>query len=222
VPRYNELLGLKPGTRLDDPALVAALARLAELEQRGFLNQGVSGVGTDEARSLLAQGKAAMLPIGDWLVSEAEEATVADLDAFRLPRLPGQRGDDTTLLALTTGYMMNRTTRHPAEAKALLRALTSDAVQQEWVRRGHMSPLRAAAPGPDAPRGQRRLLQFLQEARASALAPDVGFNLEVSDAFLDAASLVLGGRATPTEALAGAERQVRALRQPAGLAGAGR
>jgi hypothetical protein len=75
-----------------------------------------------------------------------------------------------------------------------------------------MSPLRAAAPGPEAARGQRRLLQFMEEARASALAPDVGFNLEVSDAFLDAVSLVLGGRATPAEALAAAEEQVRALR----------
>jgi raffinose/stachyose/melibiose transport system substrate-binding protein len=212
VARYNDLLGLRPGTRLDDPAFVSALEPLAELQRRSFLNQGVSGVSTDEARSLLAQGRAAMHPIGDWLVSDAEESTVADLDAFRLPHLPAQAGDDTTLLALTTGYMVNRTTRHPMEAKALLRFLASDAVQQEWVRHGHVSPLRAAATDPSAPRGQRRLLQFLQEARATALAPDVGFNLEVSDAFLDAASLVLGGRATPAEALAGAERQVRALR----------
>ena len=91
--------------------------------------------------------------------------------------------------------------------------LTSDAVQQEWVRHGHMSPLRAAPPGSDAPLGQRRLLQFMQEAKTSALAPDVGFNLEVSDAFLDAVALVFGGRATPAQALADAERQVGSLRE---------
>ena len=86
-------LGLSPGPEVG--TLLAAMtdwwiaggftasrvAALAELQQRGFLNQGVSGVGTDEARSLLAQGRAAMHPIGDWLVSDAEESTVADLDA---------------------------------------------------------------------------------------------------------------------------------------------
>jgi ABC-type glycerol-3-phosphate transport system substrate-binding protein len=213
VSRYNQVLGLQGGTRLDDPAFVAAFERLAELRQRGYLNQGVSGIGTDEARSLLAQGRAAIHPIGDWLVSEADAEDAADLDAFRLPHLPDQAGDDNTLLALTTGYMIARATPHPAEAKALLRHLASDAVQQDWARHGHLSPVRDAAPGPAAPAGQQRLLQFLAEARATALAPDVGFNLEVSDAFLDAASLVLGGRASPAEALAGAERQVRSLRE---------
>jgi raffinose/stachyose/melibiose transport system substrate-binding protein len=212
VPRYNQILGLEPGTQMDDPGFVAALGFLAGLRRRGFLSRGVSGIGTDEARSLLVQDRGGIDPIGDWLVSEADPTDAADLDAFRLPHIPGQQGDDTTLLALTTGYMIHRGTRHPQEARALLRHLTSDAVQQEFTRHGHMSPLRAAAPGPDAPRGQRRLLEFMEQARATAIAPDVGFNLEVSDAFLDAASLVLGGRARPAEALAGAERQVRSLR----------
>ena len=104
-------------------------------------------------------------------------------------------------------------TRHPREAVALLRHLASDAVQREWSRHGHLSAIRAAAPGAEAPAGQRRLLQFLEEARATALAPDVGFDLEVSDAFLDAVSLVLAGRETPAAALAAAEAQVRALRR---------
>ena len=85
-------------------------------------------------------------------------------------------------------------------------------VQRDWARHGHVSSLLAAAPGPEAPAGQRRLLDILRETREPALAPDVGFNLEVSDAFLDAASLVLGGRAEPLKALAAADLQVRALR----------
>jgi raffinose/stachyose/melibiose transport system substrate-binding protein len=211
--RYNEVLGLKSGTRLDDPDFVRALELLAELQSRGYLNRGVGGVGTDDARSLLAQRKAAMHPIGDWLVSEADEGDVQDLDAFLLPHLPGQKGADGTLLALPTGYVIRKGTPHPEEAKALLRHLTSDAVQQEWARHGHVSAVRAAAPGADAPEGQRRLLRFMERAPASAIAPDVGFNPEVSDAFLDAVSLVLGERATPAGALAQAEAQVRALRR---------
>jgi raffinose/stachyose/melibiose transport system substrate-binding protein len=212
VDRYNEILGLKPGTRLDDPVFVRALELLAGLQKRGYLNAGVNGVGTDDARSLLAQGKAAMHPIGDWLVSEADEADVQDLDAFLLPRLPGQEKDERALLALSTGYMVNRETPHPGEAIALLKHLTSDAVQRDWVRHGHVSAVRAAAPESGAPAGQLRLLEMLDGARATALAPDVGFNLEVSDAFLDAVSLVLGGRASAGDALAAADAQVRALR----------
>jgi ABC-type glycerol-3-phosphate transport system substrate-binding protein len=211
--RYRQVLALEPGTPMDDPQFVRALELVAELDRRGNLNRGVSGVGTDEARALLVQGRAAMHPIGDWLVGDLDPADAADYDAFRLPHLPGQRGDDTTLLALSTGHMVSRSTRHPREAVALLRHLASDAVQREWSRHGHLSAIRAAAPGAEAPAGQRRLLQFLEEARATALAPDVGFDLEVSDAFLDAVSLVLAGRETPAAALAAAETQVRALRR---------
>ncbi len=212
VARYNAVLELRPGTRLDGPEFTGAFELLEELVRRGYLNTGVAGVGTDEARALLVQQRAAVHPIGDWLVSEAEAEDAGDLDAFLLPRLPGQQGDDGTLLALSTGYMVYRRSRHPEAARALLRHLTSDVVQRDWVTHGHVSPLRSAPPPPDAPRGQRRLLEFMQAASASALAPDVGFNLEVSDAFLDAASLVLARRASPAAALAVAERQVDALR----------
>ncbi len=213
VDRYNAVLGLRPGTRLDDPAFARGLEHLAELQTGGFLNMGPNGVGTDEARALLAQGRAAMHPIGDWLVSEASEEDVGDLDAFPIPEMPGQAGPSGTLLALSTGYMVYRDTPHPELAIALLRHLTSAAVQRSWVRGGYVSALREAPPPPDAPEGQRRLMRLLDAAPATALASDVGFNLEVADAFMDAVSLVLGGRAAPAEALAGAERQVRALRR---------
>jgi raffinose/stachyose/melibiose transport system substrate-binding protein len=212
VDRYRQILGLAPGTRLDDPAFVAAFERLGELEQRGFFNRGLNGVGTEEARSLLAQGKAAMHPIGDWLVSEVDEEQAGQFDAFRLPHLPGQQAPDALLLALSTGYMVNRRTAHPDQAAALLRHLASDEVQRAWTRAGHVSALRTIPLEADAPVGQHRIRGFLDEVEATALAPDVGFDLEVSDAFLDAAALVLGGRATPREALAAAERQVRAMR----------
>jgi raffinose/stachyose/melibiose transport system substrate-binding protein len=216
VERYNSILRLTPGTRLDDPDFVRPLELIAQLQSRGDISAGAAGMGTDEALALLTQRKAGIHPIGDWLVGEADELEAADLDAFRLPRMPGQTGDDTTLLALSTGYMINRDTRHPEDARALLRFMMSDEVQREWSRHGHLSAVRSAAPGSGAPRGQRRLLQFLEQARESALAPDVGFDLEVSDAFLDAVSLVLGGKSTPAEALAAADAQVHTLRKRGG------
>ncbi|MGV3722473.1 MAG: ABC transporter substrate-binding protein [Actinomycetota bacterium] len=213
VERYNAVLGLAPGTSLEDPAFVEAFEALAQLEARGYLNRGVAGVGADEARSLLLQGRAAMHPIGDWLVSEADPSEVEDLACFLLPPLPGQPHPEPALLALTTGYMVHRNSRHLEEAKALARHLCSEPVQKEWAKHGHLSARRAAAPGAGAPEGQRQLLRLMETTPATAIAPDVGFDLEVSDAFLDAVSLLFGGRATPREALAGAERQVRALRR---------
>lgn len=213
VAAYNDILGLRPGRRLDDPRFVAALGRLAELRERGFLNRGVNGTGTDDARSLFTQGRAALHPIGDWLVTDAPEAEVRDLDSFRLPHCPGQAGKDGTLLGLTTGYMINRRTPHAELGAALLRFITRDEVQREWTKYGHLSAVRGAAPGPSAPAGMRRLAWFLTSAPESAVAPDVGFDPEVSDAFMDAVSRVLAGRSTPGDALAGAERQVAALRR---------
>jgi ABC-type glycerol-3-phosphate transport system substrate-binding protein len=210
--RYNAVLGLRSGTRLDDPAFVQGLEVVTDLQRRGFLNQGVNGVGTDEARALLEQRRAAMHPIGDWMVSEAEEADVEDLAAFRLPVMPGQQGD-RTLLALSTGYMVNPGGRHTAEAVALVKHLGSEVVQREFTQHGHVSALRSAAPGADAPEGQRQILELLSSSKGTALAPDIGFDQEVSDAFLDAIGLALGGKISAAQALGDAERQVRALRR---------
>jgi ABC-type glycerol-3-phosphate transport system substrate-binding protein len=219
VERYNAVLGLDPGTRLDDEAFVQGLEMLTDLQRRGYLNQGVNGVGTDEARSLLEQRRAAMHPIGDWMVSESEEEDVKDLAAFRIPAMPGQQGD-RTLLALTTGYLVNPQGKHRSEALALVHYLGSEAVQREFAAHGHVSALRNAAPGAGSPEGQQQILELLSTSRATALAPDVGFDLEVSDAFLDAIGIALGGKSTAAEALAAADRQVRALRKTASAAGA--
>jgi ABC-type glycerol-3-phosphate transport system substrate-binding protein len=210
--QYDRVLSLAPGTRLDDPYFVRALGLLTDLQSRGYLNRGVNGVGTDDARSLLLQGRAAIHPIGDWLVSEADPEQAEDLDFFPTPHLPGQQGEAPVVLALATGYMVNPRGRDPEAAGALLKHLASAPVQRDWTAHGHMSALRAAAPGAEAPAPLRSIFTLLRETRETALAPDVGFNLEVSDAFYDAVSLVLGGRATAARALAEAEAQVGILR----------
>ncbi len=213
--RYAQILRLDRGTHLDDPDFVAALGRLSDLATRGYVNAGPNGTGADDARSLLSQGKAAMLPSGDWLVSEVDPEEAAELDCFLLPEMQGQRAPDSALLALATGYMVYRRTANPDLCLALLRHLGSSRVQQEWSRAGHISALKEVGPGGDAPVGQKRIWGYLLEARETALAPDIGFNLEVSDAFLDAVSVTLGGRRPAGEALHEAERQVAAIRDAA-------
>ncbi len=209
---YRAVLGLDRTRRLDDPAFLAAFTALDDLRAQGFISTGPNGVGVDEARSLLEQGRAALHPTGDWLASEVDPADAADLDCFRLPVLPDQQGDPSALLALSTGYMIYRQTRHPELCLELLRHLGSAPVQREFTRHGHLSGLRALGPESDASGGARRIWGFLEEAKETALAPDIGFNLEVSDAFLDAVSLLLDGRQSPAAALQAAERQIAALR----------
>lgn len=212
--RYDEVLGLKPGTRLDDSDVVQAMERVAELGARGFLNEGVAGVGTDEARALFLQRRAALHPIGDWLVTDADESQAGRLDAFPIPRISSDAGSRSTLLGLSTGYMVYSRTAHRTLALDFLRRMTSDAVQKSFVAAGHVSAVAAAEPDRAAPAGQHRMLEFLKTADETVLAPDVGYHLEVSDAFLDAASEVLSGRRGARAAMSAADRQVQALRRP--------
>ena len=63
-----------------------------------------------------------------------------------------------------------------------------------------------------APPQLKKAMAIYEKAGKQLYAPDVGFNLEVADAFLEACSLVLDGQTDAVQALTKCEEKVKRLR----------
>ena len=72
-----------------------------------------------------------------------------------------------------------------------------------------MTPLaKSASSGAEIDARTTELNRMLNEAPAIVLPPDTGYDLKMADAFYQGIAAVLGGQATPAEALAEIDRKL--------------
>jgi len=213
--KYNRVLKLEKGTTFLDPDFVKAFSMVKKMAEKNYFNRGLNGMSDTEGQILFFNGIAAMHPIGTWLIAAAQETAPPgfDYDAFNAPSVPGGKGNQSSVIALATGYMINATTKHPKEAIGLLKHITTVDVQKEMVKAGVYSSVKGSISEKWAPPQLKKSMQIYARAGAQIYAPDVGFNLEVADAFIEAAALVMDGKTSAREALQSCERKVAHLRK---------
>lgn len=110
----------------DNPDMVQALTWTQTLATQYF-QTGAMGMGHTEAQLQFFLGRASMIPCGSWLKSEMAGKIPNDfeLGTFNLPAAPGGRGDPNALQAFSGYFTVFKHSRHPNEAVAFLRYLTS-------------------------------------------------------------------------------------------------
>ncbi len=212
---YDDVLSMKPGTKFANEAFVKGLSMIEEMALAGYFNEGLNGMSDMEAIMLFFQGRAAMHPIGGWIINHAKKAAPEgfEYDAFKMPAVEGGAGDQTSILQLASGYMVYRDTRHFDEAVEFLRYLTSLEVARRFVSRcGTFTSLRDAITDETADRHLLSLVAIYRSASAVVTAPDVGYDRAKVLPFMDAVSLVIGGQKTAREALEQCDRAVAAMR----------
>ena len=212
---YDDVLSTKPGTEFANEAFVKGLGMIEEMARAGYFNEGLNGMSDMEAIMLFFQGRAAMHPIGGWIINHANKAAPDgfEYDAFKMPAIEGGAGDQTSILRLSSGYMVYRDTKHFDEAVEFLRYLTSLEVAKRFVSRcGTFTSLHSAITEETADPHLLSLVSIHRSARAVVTAPDVGYDRAKVIPFLDAVSLVIGGQKTARDALEQCDRAVAAMR----------
>jgi raffinose/stachyose/melibiose transport system substrate-binding protein len=211
---YWDVMTLKPGTRFFNSDFVRALTLFEKMFRKNYFNPGMNGRSELEGMMLFLNGRSAMHPIGSWLVGQAldEGATLA-YDAFNTPHIPGGKGDSTSIVGVTFGYLISRQTPHFEWAARFLEYLTRPEIQQRFVERGTLSSIKGAVAEDDAEPHLQKIMQMIHQARVVVPPPDTGFKLDISDAFYDAIALVVGGQMTAEEALKQADQVVRRWRE---------
>ena len=104
---YDATLG---GTgKFATPEWEQAFGYIAELTAHHCVNESVNAVDDNAGAQLFFQGKAAMHPIGSWLVSWAiDEAPDLQFDFVNLPAMPeGSKGNQDSVMGVETGYIVN-------------------------------------------------------------------------------------------------------------------
>jgi len=212
---YDDVLSLKPGTKFANDGFIKGLGMVEEMARLGYFNAGLNGLNDIEGMMLFFQGRAAMHPVGGWLINVAKEAAPEgfEYDPFNMPAVEGGRGNQRSILWLSSGYMVYRDTKHFKEAVEFLRYLTSVEVAKRFVNScGQFNSVPAAITKESADPHLLSLVSIYRKAKAVVAAPDVGYGRSRMIPFMDATALVIGGQKTAREALEQCDRAIEAMK----------
>lgn len=190
--------------KFDTPEWERAFDYVVDLRTHKCFNDSINSIDDNEGAQLFFQGKAAMHAIGSWLVSWAiDEAPDLKFDYVNWPAMPdGSKGDQASVMGVATGYIVNGKSPKLKEAAEFMALLNSEANVKAFIE-AEVTPLaKSAAAGADTDARTTRLNELLNAAPAVVLPPDTGYDLKMAEAFEQAIAAVLGGQATPKEALA--------------------
>ena len=191
------------------PEWEKAFGYITELADHKCVNESANSIDDNEGAQLFFQGKAAMHPIGSWLVSWAiDEAPDLDFDYVNLPVMPDGAGNQDSVIGVQTGYVINAKSAKIDKAAEFMALLNSDQNVQKLIE-AEVTPLtKSASAGQDVDSRSANLTALLNDAPAIVLPPDTGYDLEMADALYAAEAAVLGGQQTAVEALAGIDTKL--------------
>jgi raffinose/stachyose/melibiose transport system substrate-binding protein len=192
----------------DSPKWTEAFQRVKELADHHCVNDSFAALDDNEGAQLFFQGKAAMHPIGSWLVSWAiDEAPKLNFDFVNLPAIPGEL-DPGSAIGVITGYVVNAKSSPTKQTKAaeFLALVSSTANVQRFVAADAV-PVNATLSSAIDERTVR-LNTLLADAPVVIRPPDTGYNLKVADALYRTLAEVLGGKTAPEQAGAALQKQV--------------
>jgi ABC-type glycerol-3-phosphate transport system substrate-binding protein len=204
---YSQTLG---GTgKFSTPEWEAAFGHIKELADHKCVNETANSIDDNAGAQLFFQEKAAMHPIGSWLVSWAlDEAPDLDFDYVNLPAIPDGKGNQNSVIGVATGYVINAKSPKQQEAAEFMALLNNDANVQALIQ-AEVTPLaKSASAGTTIDTRSAKLTQLLNEAPAIVLPPDTGYDLKTADALYSAIASVLGGQSSPKDALAEIDRKL--------------
>ena len=206
---YSDMLNRK--APMNSPEMVQAMARVQAIHDNGWINDSVNSISDNEGYTLFFSGKAAMTPIGSWLVDiRNDQAKKFTMGWFNLPSIPGGKGDQGSVMGVSTGYVVNAKSAKQDQAIAFFKELTSPEVAKLFVAAGDSSLLTSqAAGGADPLSGE--MLSLVEKSPFVVAPPDTGYSLKVADALNSATSAILGGASSPQDALDEAQQKVDAL-----------
>ncbi|GAA3881335.1 extracellular solute-binding protein [Leifsonia kafniensis] len=190
------------------PEWEEAFGYVAQLADHKCLNESANAVDDNEGAQLFFQGKAAMHPIGSWLVSWAiDEAPDLNFDYVNWPAMPGV-GNQDSVIGVVTGYVVNAKSTKQDAAAEFLALLNSDTYVAQFIE-AELTPMTLSAAGGEGIDSRTASLsELLATAPAIVLPPDNGYDLEMANAFYSALAEVMGGQSSPTDALAGIDKKL--------------
>ena len=202
---------LQKSKPMNSPEFVKGLTVLADLAKAGYVNESVNSIADNEAASQFFQGKAAFHPIGSWLIgTQQAEAPNFKMDFINLPAISDGAGDQNSIMAVYTGYIVNAKSTKKTEVMNFFKVLYNAENAQKIADAGTLLLVKSLAGGALDPL-TAKINTLLNGATVVVAPPDTGFELPVADALNAAQAEAIGGKSTPQAALDAAQEKVAAL-----------
>ena len=202
---------LQKSKPMNSPEFVKGLTVLADLAKAGYVNESVNSIADNEAASQFFQGKAAFHPIGSWLIGTQQgEAPDFKMDFINLPAISDGAGDQNSIMAVYTGYIVNAKSTKKTEVMNFFKVLYNAENAKQIADAGTLLLVKSLAGGTLDPLTEK-INALLNGATVVVAPPDTGFELPVADALNAAQAEAIGGKSTPQAALDAAQEKVAAL-----------
>jgi ABC-type glycerol-3-phosphate transport system substrate-binding protein len=185
-------------TSWNRPQVVAAFALLKKWTAKGWFPSGYMGISPTQAQQLFEQGKAAMIPEGDWGVPTFQAAglTGTKLGFFA----PPTDQKPARLDGFAEQFMIASQSKHPAEAAELLNWWLQPATQRKYYSVNGSTATKGALPSAKAdPLGNLYAKVF--GSRPTYTIMDQAFPAEfMSTTYFRLQSSVASGQVSPQSA----------------------
>ena len=202
---------LQKSKPMNSPEFVKGLTVLADLAKAGYVNESVNSIADNEAASQFFQGKAAFHPIGSWLIGTQQgEAPDFKMDFINLPAISDGAGDQNSIMAVYTGYIVNAKSTKKTEVMNFFKVLYNAENAKKIADAGTLLLVKSLASGTLDPLTEK-INALLNGATVVVAPPDTGFELPVADALNAAQAEAIGGKSSPQAALDAAQEKVAAL-----------
>ncbi len=194
---------------MNSPEMVGAFEKIAQLAP--YVNPSINALADDEAMTQFFLQRAATHQIGSWLMADAvENADGLNFDYFNLPAFPDGAGEQDSVLGVSTGFMVNAKSSHIEETLDFLALVASPEGTKLWAESGLVPLANDAFAGVDADPRTIAFSEMLTNAGNLVVPADNYADLEIAELFYGAAASVIGGTATPQEALDTAQARIDA------------
>ncbi|GFZ97408.1 ABC transporter substrate-binding protein [Nesterenkonia alkaliphila] len=195
------------------PAIIEAIERIQELEQRGAFDPNYTGLSADqnEDAHLMADGHAAMLLQGSWVYSrlldeQPDFVASGALGVTGFPSIPGGEGHPDSVVGNPANFWSVSTDASEEEQEAALSYLSEHLFNDEYVDQmlatGNIPPLEGLE-DQIAEAENSEFLSFVyesvQEAPSFQLSWDQAVDPSQEQALLENLDLAFQGQITPEE-----------------------
>ena len=209
---YSDALQLEQPFQTDD--FVRAYSLVQELWDKGYLNDNINAIADNESDMLFLTGKAAMHPIGSWLVPEAaSEAPELELGYFNMPTIAGGKGNQESVIGVLNGMVVNSKSALIDEAIDFMKLYSSDASSAKLSAAGAVPITKTGLDRDNTHPVSVSLTDLMQDAPELVSPPDTGYSIEVANALNMATSQVIGGAKSPEDALKELENTIAPLKK---------
>jgi raffinose/stachyose/melibiose transport system substrate-binding protein len=183
-----------------DPGYVKALQMLLDLNKKGYFMKDVNSTTHDMAKQLFFAGKGAIMYVELEEFPDVEKAMSGNWGFFPMPSIADGKGNQNYITGAPDGFIVSSKTKHPKEAMAFLKFLTSKENALKLVKKlGWPSPIDGATNPDTALKQVAEGVDYMKKAEGMAEWLDTDVNAKVADVYLSNLQLLLDGSKTPEQ-----------------------